>query len=256
MGLKLKDGKTRIAHTHLQWKPQKPGFHFLGFHISQPLVGRFKPHGPPVPRIRPTRENQIRHLGELRKILKQHSKTEAVVIKSNSRLQGWAYYYRTVASKRNFRKCDRIMMRQIMYWAYRKHPRRSKKWVINRYLNRIGNRLRFGFYKTLRNTGEQQFLYIKAHADVKIQRHVKVSGDRSPFDGDWIYWTRRGQKNYRYNEKQLRLLRRQSGCCIWCGLVFTPTDIVEIDLFKRVQLASRWNRSIGAPAAAAWTLSR
>jgi|DipCnscriptome_FD_contig_31_9732704_length_1425_multi_9_in_0_out_0_1 RNA-directed DNA polymerase len=35
--------------------------------------------------------------------------------------------------------------------------------------------------------------------------------------------------HYKYNEIQLKLMMRQKGRCAWCGLVLTPTDVVEID---------------------------
>lgn len=231
MGLELSEDKTRITHTHLWWNGQKPGVNFLGFIVSQPLVGRFKRGRMGLTFktiIRPTREKQLLHLEKLREILKQHSKTEAIIVKSHPVIQGWTNYYKSVASKRNFNKCDRIMMRQIMFWAYRKHPNRSKKWVVQKYLKRVENRLRFGFYKTL-GKNDHQFLYVKSHSEVRIKRHAKVSGERSPFDGDWIYWGLRGQKDYRHNDKQLTLLRRQKGHCAWCGLVILPSDVIEID---------------------------
>jgi RNA-directed DNA polymerase len=32
------------------------------------------------------------------------------------------------------------------------------------------------------------------HADVKIKRHTLIKPDKSPYDGDWVYWsTRRGK---------------------------------------------------------------
>jgi len=191
MGLELSVSKTRITHTHLWRNKVKPGFQFLGFHIIQPSVGRFKRGRMGLPFktiIRPTRDNQIRHLRELREILKKHTKTEAIVVKCNPIIRGWANYYKSAASKSSFSKCDRIMMRQIMNWAYRKHPRRSKNWcceAAHKYLRR------FGFYKTSGKPCLQQFMYIRAHDEVKIQRHVKVGGSCSPFDGDWMYWTRR-----------------------------------------------------------------
>ena len=39
-----------------------------------------------------------------------------------------------------------------------------------------------------------RLLTLWKHADVEIKRHTLVKPDKSPYDGDWVYWsTRRGQ---------------------------------------------------------------
>ena len=32
---------------------------------------------------------------------------------------------------------------------------------------------------------------LKRHDATPITRHVKVRGDKSPYDGDWVYWSKR-----------------------------------------------------------------
>ena len=62
-----------------------------------------------------------------------------------------------------------------------------------------------------------------------IKRHVKVQGTKSPFDGNWIYWTKR-QGNYPETPPKIAyLLRSQKGTCAYCGLYLKDGDLVEID---------------------------
>ena len=66
----------------------------------------------------------------------------------NPIIRGWANYFSTIASKLTFSAMDSKLMIQLMRWAKRKHPTRSKKWIRNKYLIRDTekgkSRLRFG----------------------------------------------------------------------------------------------------------------
>jgi RNA-directed DNA polymerase len=54
-----------------------------------------------------------------------------------------------------------------------------------------------------------------------------MQGEKSPYDGDWVYWsTRRGQ--YPGTPKQLtELLKKQKGKCSHCGLYFNTDSLLE-----------------------------
>src|SRR5439155_11083843 len=67
------------------------------------------------------------------------------------------------------------------------------------------------------------------HTDTAIQRHVKVQGRRSPYDGDWVYWGSRLGRLPTLPRRTARLLRRQQGRCAWCGLPFHDGAVLEID---------------------------
>lgn len=60
----------------------------------------------------------------------------------------------------------------------------------------------------------------------KVNSHIKVKGDKSPFDGDMIYWSKR--ENANYDGMTVNLLSKQKHTCTSCGLKFYPGDIVEI----------------------------
>ena len=55
--------------------------------------------------------------------------------------------------------------------------------------------------------------------------YVKVKGDKSPFDGNLIYWsTRMGRHPEMPNSKAIRL-KKQKGKCNWCGLHLSEGDV-------------------------------
>ena len=128
-------------------------------------------------------------------------------------------------------------MIQLMRWAKRKHPTRSKKWIRNRYLIRDTkkgkSRLRFGY-----KSKNDKLIGIYTFAETPIVRHTKVSGGKSIYDNDLIYWSQRGRAldNRVYSKSILRLLEAQDGRCNLCGLKFIPGDIIEVDHIKPKKL--------------------
>jgi RNA-directed DNA polymerase len=72
---------------------------------------------------------------------------------------------------------------------------------------------------------------IRYHTDIHCSstEYVKVKGNRSPFDGDIKYWSKRLQTHPELSTRQLNLLKRQKGKCNWCGEHFMDGDVMEVD---------------------------
>ena len=58
---------------------------------------------------------------------------------------------------------------------------------------------------------------------------MKVQGDKSPFDGDLVYWSSRLGTHPEMPDRKTRLLKQQKGKCAWCGLHFACDDVLEVD---------------------------
>jgi RNA-directed DNA polymerase len=58
---------------------------------------------------------------------------------------------------------------------------------------------------------------------------VKVKGDKSPFDGDTVYWSSRLGTHPEMSSRKAKLLKQQKGKCPWCGLRFQEWDVIEVD---------------------------
>ena len=236
MGLELHPDKTCITHTYIKIGNQNPGFKFLGFWIRNYQVGKTKrgKRGEDYKTfIRPHPQNISDVLRKIKLILKQNNNVVTVVERLNPIIRGWANYFSTVASKRTFSAMDSKLMIQLMRRAKRKHPTRSKKWIRSRYLFRDTekgkSRLRFGYISK-----NDKLIGIYTFAETPIVRHTKVSGGRSIYDNDLIYWSQRGRAldNRVYSKSILRLLEAQDGRCNLCGLKFIPGDIIEVDHIK------------------------
>ena len=219
-GLSLNDEKTHIVHT---LDGASPGFDFLGFNFRQHYVGRSKAgknnHGTPLEFktvITPSKEAQKRHLAKLKTILRSsHSQSASQVIsRFNPIVRGWCAYYRHVSSKQTFTRMEHLLAMKLRKWQWRKHQHKGRRAVHRRYWD--------GYTFT---AGNAQLLH---HGATKIVRHAKVQGCRSPFDGHWLYWSKRCRATYPGKIEAVVLHKRQRGRCKQCGLYFQTGDRMEI----------------------------
>lgn len=227
MGLTLKPSKTRITHT-LSASEDQAGFDFLGFHIQQFPVGKThsgKRHDGSLlgfkTIITPNTNAVKRHQQAIKERIKRdQALPQAVLIKHlNPLIGGWANYYASVCAKRCYGQMDTYLFQQLWHWSKRRHPTKSGTWRASTYWHPEKGRWRFAT--------EQESL--RLHRMTPIKRHVKVQARKSPFDGDWLYWTKRQGTHPQTPPKMAYLLKRQQGKCAWCHLYFKEGDQVEID---------------------------
>jgi RNA-directed DNA polymerase len=69
--------------------------------------------------------------------------------------------------------------------------------------------------------------------EAMISRCVKVQGNKSPYDGDWVYWSTRPGRDPSKPQRVTRLLKRQRGYCAYCGLRLTTEDAIEVHHYDR-----------------------
>ena len=232
IGLELKPSKTRISHS-LEKYQGNVGFNFLGFTIRQFPVGKThtgkdtkgKPLGFKTI-ITPSKEGVQRHLQEMREIIQkgQSLPQEDLIDQLNPVIHGWALYYRMVVSAKQFATCDHILLSMLWQKMTKKHPKKGAGWVKRKYWRAIG---RNAWTFATPEGPEQQVL--RWHTATPIQRHTKVKGNASPFDGNLLYWAKR-LKDHPLTKTTLgKLLQRQQGKCRWCELLFKDGDLIEID---------------------------
>ncbi len=70
---------------------------------------------------------------------------------------------------------------------------------------------------------------LRLHRDTTIQRHEKVRGTASPYDGNLLYWSQRLKAHPMMHARRAKLLQKQQGKCRWCGLTFREEDVMEVD---------------------------
>ena len=57
-------------------------------------------------------------------------------------------------------------------------------------------------------------------------KFVNVQGDKSPYDGDIAYWSKRNSKLY--DGETSFALKRQNHSCVACGLMFTSEERIHL----------------------------
>ncbi|HEX2912255.1 MAG TPA: group II intron maturase-specific domain-containing protein [Chloroflexia bacterium] len=231
MGLELKPSKTRLTHTFERTPEGELGFNFLGFHIRQYPVGKYKSARNPKQQIlgfktiiKPSKEAVKRHYQKIKEVVDRHrSSTQLdLMLDLISIIWGWAGYYKTVSSKRIFAVLDSRVYYKLYVWARRRHPLKSRSWVYHRYWRKSGGK---GITFTLAGADYR----LRQHAEMPIERHIKVQGSRSPFDGDWVYWSSRLGKHPQVSARVAKLLKWQRGKCRHCKRYFRDGDKLEVD---------------------------
>lgn len=165
-GLELSREKTKITHID-------DGFDFLSFNIRK-YNGRLF--------IKPSKTAVKSFLSRLRELIKKNatSKTEVLIRQLNPKLRGWANYFRHVVSKKIFQKVDHIIFQAIWNWAVRRHPKKGRRWVKNKYFTSYRNDNWVFFAKT--QDKENPFQYLFKARTLPIVRHIKIRAQANPYD--------------------------------------------------------------------------
>ena len=226
MGLELKPSKTKLIHT-LNKTDGNVGFEFLGFHIQQHKVGNYRcannTNGTPLgfnTLITPSKAKIKTHLVKIAEVIETHKTAPqaALISKLNPIIRGWSNYYSTVVSKETFSKVDALTYDKLRAWARKRGKGNINK---DKYWRTVGDR-NWCF-------STENGIELLTHASTPIVRHIKVKGEASPFDGNWIYWSKRRGEYPETPTRVSKLIKKQKGICPHCGLYFTSTDKVEVD---------------------------
>lgn len=171
-GLSLAPEKTRIVQV-------SDGFDFLGFNVRT-YYGKLL--------IKPSKDAQRRIHRIVRHII-AGSKTITQLDLINwltPIIRGWANYYRHVVSTQTFHTLDYVLWKALWRWAVRRHPKKSRRWVAERYFQTFSSRRWVFACTTSRHPHEErEWVKLAAASDTTIRRHVKVKADANPYDSEW-----------------------------------------------------------------------
>ena len=234
--LELKPSKTKLTHT-LNEIEGNVGFEFLGFHVQQHKVGNYRSAKTSKGNslgfktlITPSKTKVKLHLAKIAEVIDTHKPAPqaALISKLNPIIRGWSNYYSTVVSKEIFSKVDNLTWGKIISWARRRGKGNINK---DKYWRTVGDR-NWCF-------STEDGMELLTHASTPIVRHTKVKGEASPFDGNWIYWSKRRGEYPETPTRVASLIKKPKGICSHCGLYFTSTDIVEVDHIKPTSLGGK-----------------
>jgi len=193
-----------------------PNRHNLGFNVRR-QSGKLL--------IRPSKAALRRHRQRLRaEMLSLRGANAAMVLQRLVPIvRGWAAYYRSVVSSEAFSALDRYLWKLTYKWAKHSHPRKPKRWIVNRYFGRYNRSRQDRWVFGDRDSGA----YLVKHAWTKIVRHRMVKGGSSPDDPALAkYWASRRRRAAPppLDNLSLRLLGSQRGACPLCGQLLLYAD--------------------------------
>lgn len=239
VGLEINQEKTKILHTLHEYEGEKPGFDFLGFNIRQYPVGKYQTGKNTVGKplgfktiIKPSKEKVAKHYQNLKEIVDKNKTARQYVLinKLAPIITGWCNYYKSVCSKDTYTSVYSLLFKKLLRWGFRRHPKKPKIWVIEKYWHSNGSdNWIFGCKE-----GEN-FFELPKHPKTKITRYTKVKGNTSPYDGNAIYWSTRMGKHPEIRKSIAILLKKQKGKCNHCQLTFKPGDKIERDHILALQ---------------------
>ena len=239
MGLELKPSKTRIAHTLIpeQSEDGKAGFDFLGHHIQQFPVGKYKSSIHPTTKeklgfktlITPSKDACKRHQREIKSVIKKHkySHQARLIDKLNPIIRGWVNYYSNTDAKTvgEWSRQDHLTFQKLRAWG--RHRTGDWNKAKKKYWTKIGN----NNWVFATRKGDANPLWLLTHTKFSSSstKYVKVKGDVSPYNGNLVYWSTRMGRSPDLPTRKASLLKSQRGICPWCCLRFREGDILEED---------------------------
>ena len=207
-GLTLSDEKTTI--THLQ-----DGFDFLGFNIRKFHKRLY---------TSPSKRAQKRFRAKISEVVRRHRmcKQESLIRMLNPIITGWGNYYRYGASTEAFHNCDYHIFNATRKWALRRHPKKKRTWVNDRYWHNLrGRKWTFAVVYKGRK-GHEDYLALKRLADVHYTEYKQIKGDANPFDPEYdLYFQKRETQlmleTLKGRKSLLYLWNKQGRTCPLCG---------------------------------------
>ncbi|MBE9224118.1 reverse transcriptase N-terminal domain-containing protein [Phormidium sp. LEGE 05292] len=185
-GMKVSEKKTKITAS-------TDGFDFLGWHFKVQKNGKF--------RSQPSEENFKKFREKVKKIV--NNSNYGAMVKAQKLapiVRGWRNYHQ-------FCKLDgpRFNLWHINKRAWKVFNKESK---LNRY--QVDDLIR------------KAFPAVPYHEN----KFVNVKGDKSPFDGDTLYWTKRNSALY--DGTTSKMLKKHNHTCGYCGLLFIGEEKVHL----------------------------
>lgn len=189
-GLVLSEEKTKITHI-------EKGFNFLGQNIRK-YQGKLL--------IKPSKASVKSIMAKLKEVVSNNlaTKTLSLIRLLNPIIRGWCNYHRHIVAKVTFNKLDGYIFRLLWKWAVRRHPKKNRHWVKNKYFKSVELRnWVFGAYDE-----KGKLVKLVSACNTKIIRHVKIKSDANPYLSQWDdYFEQRRMKILPDTNKPIGILK-------------------------------------------------
>nr|YP_009632259.1 hypothetical protein [Parallela transversalis]AYQ22848.1 hypothetical protein [Parallela transversalis] len=142
--------------------------------------------------ILPSKEKIRLHLQELSFLIKMSKgKTqEELIYKLAPKINEWSQKYRNISIKRILNHCDYLTSKMIWKWACRKHPKKTKVWIKEKYFISL-NKKTWIFASS--DKVKEGYLCLPCHNETELVQHIPVVKGKSIYGGKFKtkYWCKR-----------------------------------------------------------------
>jgi group II intron reverse transcriptase/maturase len=187
--LEIRGLKVKEAKTKVAHSTD--GFDFLGWNFAVKPNGKFI--STPSQKATDSIKTKVKEVMKDSRFTLEHR-----INKCGSMIRGWRNYHRF---------CDMSQhdLWSLHYWLWK-------------FIRKQGRYNRFQTNKVIK----------RAIPSVSWSacKFIIVKGDKSPYDGDFVYWSKRENSNY--DGVTARLLKKQNHKCADCNLSFISGDIAEL----------------------------
>jgi len=229
IGLEINEEKSKLRDA-------REGFKFLGFQIILVKPTHTKEY---KIKITPSKVNCQKLYEKVRTVI-QNSKALSsyeLIRRLRPILVGWGNYYRYSECKRIFQKLDFNIFGMIRAWVFRRDTRNNRTTIKQKYFPSGKNYLFNGrtyhdnwiLVGQTKRTGKLIQNFLPRLFWIESGKHVKISGEKSPFDGNHAYWTKRLANYSGYPSGICKLMKKQNFTCPICNSLFITEDRLEID---------------------------
>lgn len=218
----LSEEKTKITHI-------TKGFDFLGFNLMKQKTltqgGKVKY----VLRTQPQKEKVKDFLLDCKRMIKRNATLQqsSLISLLSPKIIGWGMYYRHVSLATRLHKADARLWEMLYRWGLRRHPKKSKRWVLDRYFTKVPNTKIWRFGERETNN------FLPRIGKIVRKRFVKINNDYRVYDScpkTIEYWNKREFLNA-YDQidsvKRKKLFSKQEGKCFHCKGSFNEDDILK-----------------------------
>ena len=202
-GLELAEDKTVITHV-------TEGFDFLGCNVKwykDKLL------------IKPSDKNYKSVITKIRGIIKANPtlKQSLLIRTLNPIIRGWVNFQKYNVSAKVFERLDYDIWKSLWRWCKRRHPKKSHKWIAQKYFHQQGTRT----WTFSEEIAQGQTLKLIYATDTNIARFLKTKSEATAYDTKWdSYFIQRDEKRMTRNldgrKKLSSLYKQQNGICPKC----------------------------------------
>ena len=212
-------------------------FKFLGFQII--LVRRgITVNQPYKVKIIPSKDNRSRFLDKVRTVIRKAKAWSSydLIRVLKPIFIGWANYFRFCECNEVFKTLDNAIFGMLRAWAFRRDTRSGRLVIKQKYFpsgiiyNFQGRTYADNWVLSGKTKNDLiVFNFLPRLSWIQSSKHVKVISNKSPFDGDYLYWAKRLTKYSGLPYSTIKMLKSQQFKCPICNAYFVQGEIMEID---------------------------